>query len=120
MMMGSGSLVFCCAVLAFGKYRRGFDIGHLQALAFVAIVFVKQATTYTNRERRWLWSSRPSGWLVASSVADVTIASTLAIGGFAMAALPVSLVAAALGAAAVFAFILDAVKVPALRRLGVQ
>jgi len=118
--MGIGSLVFCCAVLGIGDFAQGYDIDRLRTLAFVAIVFVKQATTYTNRERRHLWSSRPSTWLVASSVADVAIASTLAVAGIAMTALPVWIVAETLGAAAVFAFVLDAVKLPALRRLGIQ
>jgi H+-transporting ATPase len=45
-------------------------------------------------------------------VADVLIASTLAVGGFAMTRLPVMTVAATLAAAAVFAFVLDTVKVP--------
>jgi len=119
-IMGVGSLVFCCMVLGVGDFVRGYDIDRLRTLAFVAIVFVKQATTYTNRERRHLWSSRPSAWLVASSVADVTIASTLAIAGIAMTALPIAVVAQTLGAAAVFAFVLDAVKLPAFRRLGIQ
>ena len=119
-IMGIGSLVFCCAVLGIGDFAQGYDIDRLRTLAFVAIVFVKQATTYTNRERRHLWSSRPSTWLVASSVADVAIASTLAVAGIAMTALPVWIVAETLGAAAVFAFVLDAVKLPALRRLGIQ
>ena len=87
-IMGIGELVFCIAVLAFGAYRMGFDIGALRTLAFVVIVFGNQATTYTNRERRQLWSSRPSFWLVVSSVADLLIASTLAIGGIAMTPLP--------------------------------
>jgi len=119
-IMGIGSLVFCCAVLGLGDFAQGYDIGHLRTLAFVAIVFVKQATTYTNRERRHLWSSRPSVWLVASSVADVAIASTLAIAGIAMTALPAFVVADTLGAAAVFAFVLDAIKLPAFRRLGIR
>jgi H+-transporting ATPase len=119
-IMGIGSLVFCCGVLAFGDFVQGYDIDRLRSLAFVAIVFVKQATTYTNRERRHLWSSRPSSWLVASSFADVAIASTLAVGGIAMTALPAWIVAETLVAAAVFAFVLDAVKLPAFRRLGIQ
>jgi hypothetical protein len=61
--MGSASWLFCTAVLAFGKFGMGFGIGALQTLAFVVIVFGNQATTYTNRERRHLWSSRPSIWL---------------------------------------------------------
>jgi H+-transporting ATPase len=119
-IMGLGSLAFCCLTLGVGDFARGYDIDHLRTLAFVAIVFIKQATTYTNRERRHLWSSRPSAWLVASSVADVTIAATLAIAGIAMTALPVAVVAETLGAAAVFSFVLDAVKLPAFRRLGIQ
>jgi len=118
-VMGFGELVFCTSVLAFGAYRMGFDIGTLRTLAFVAIVFGNQATTYTNRERRRLWSSRPSFWLAASSVADVLIAAVLAVGGIAMAPLPASVVAAALAAAIAFAIILDFVKVPLFRRLRI-
>ena len=96
-IMGIGELVFCTSVLAFGAYRMGFDIAALQTLAFVVIVFGNQATTYTNRERRHLWSSRPSIWLLASSVADLLIASILAVGGIAMTPLPVVVVAGTLG-----------------------
>ncbi len=119
-VMGIGELLFCTCILAFGAYRLGLAIGALQTLAFVVIVFGNQATTYTNRERRHLWSSRPSIWLLVSSIADLLIASTLAVGGIAMTPLPVRLVACTLVAAAVFAIILDLVKVPVFRRLGVS
>jgi len=118
-IMGLGELVFCTSILAFGAYRMGFDIGALRTLAFVLIVFGNQATMYINRERRHLWSSRPSFWLVFSSIADLLIASTLAIGGIAMTPLPAWAVAGTLAAAAVFAVILDLVKVPAFRRLRI-
>jgi len=103
----------------FGNYRLGFDIGTLRTLAFIAIVFGNQATTYNNRERRRLWSSRPSTWLVASSIADVLIASTLAVGGIAMSPLPAWVVAATLATATAFAIMLDFVKVPVFRRLKI-
>ena len=119
-IMGLGELIFCTSVLAFGAYRMGFDIGTLRTLAFVVIVFGNQATTYTNRERWHLWSSRPSLWLVLSSVADLLIASTLALGGILMTPLPAWIVAGTLAAAAVFAVILDLVKVPAFRHLGID
>jgi H+-transporting ATPase len=119
-VMGIGELLFCTCILAFGAYRLGLAIGALQTLAFVVIVFGNQATTYTNRERRHLWSSRPSIWLLVSSIADLLIASTLAVGGIAMTPLPLRLVACTLVAAAVFAIILDLVKVPVFRRLGVS
>jgi len=118
-IMGAGELFFCIAVLAFGVWRMGFDIGALRTLAFVGIVFGNQATTYTNRERRRLWSSRPSAWLVASSVGDLLIASTLAVGEIAMTPLPALMVAGILAAAAAFAVTLDFVKVPIFRRLRI-
>lgn len=117
--MGIDELVFCASTLAFGLYPRHFDMDTLRTLTFVVIVFGNQATTYTNRERRRLWSTRPSSWLIASSVGDVLMASTLAIAGITMKPLPVSMVVGTLVAACVFAVILDSVKVPVFRRLGI-
>ncbi len=119
-VMGVGELVFCVTVLLLGLYRMHFGIAALQALAFIAIVFGNQATTYTNRERRHLWASRPSIWLLVSSVADLMIASALAIGGIAMSPLPVWIVAGTLAVAIVFALLLDLVKVPLFRRLKIS
>jgi H+-transporting ATPase len=117
--MGVCELIFCTAVLALAKFRLGFGIDMLRTLAFVVIVFGNQATTYTNRERRRLGSSRPSAWLVASSAADLLIAATLAIWGIAMAPLPILVVGGTLVAAAVFAFIVDFAKVPLFNRLKI-
>ena len=114
-IMGVCLLAFCTGVLAVGKFELDLETGALRTLAFVALVFGSQATIYAIRQRRHLWGSRPSLWLAASSVADVTIAATLAIGGFAMTPLPTLAVAGTLVAAAVFAFVLDAVKVPGVR-----
>ncbi len=117
--MGIAELVFCSAVLAIGKFGMEFEIGALRTLAFVVIVFGNQATTYANRERRRLWSSRPSFWLVVSSVADILIASTLAIWGIFMTPLPIFVVAGTLAATVVFAFVVDAAKGPVFGRLGI-
>jgi H+-transporting ATPase len=117
--VGICELVFCVAVLAVAKLRLGYGIEALQTVAFVAIVFGNQATTYTNRERRRMGSAPPSRWLIGSSVIDLLIASTLATCGIAMVPLPVSLVGGILVAAAVFAFMLDFAKVPVFRRLGI-
>ena len=117
--MGIAELVFCSAVLAVGEFGMEFNTGALRTLAFVVIVFGNQATTYAIRERRRLWSSRPSFWLGVSSVVDILIASTLAIGGIFMTPLPVLVVASTLAAAVVFAFVVDAAKVPVFGRLGI-
>jgi len=117
--MGFGQLLFCTAVLAWGKYRLSYDIASLRTLAFFLIVFTNQATTYCNHERCHLWPSRPSGWVMACSLCDLLIASSLAICGLAMVALPFAVVAATLVASAMFAFGLDILKVPLLTRLGI-
>jgi H+-transporting ATPase len=117
--MGISELVFCTIVLFIGKFHLGFEIGTLQTLSFVAIVFGNQATTYLNRERKHLWSSTPSMWLIGSSVLDLLIASTLAICGIAMAPLSIFLVVGILIAAIVFAFILDFAKVQVFNRLRI-
>jgi H+-transporting ATPase len=117
--MGTCELVFCTAVLAVGKFRLGFGIETLRTLAFVVIVFGNQATTYTNRERQRIGSSRPGPWLIGSSVVDLLIASTLATVGIAMAPLPLFVVGGILVAAAVFAVILDFAKAPVFNRLKI-
>jgi len=117
--MGTSELVFCTAVFAIAKFRLGLGIETLRTLAFVAIVFGNQATTYANRERQRLWSSCPSRWLIGSSVVDLLIASTLATCGIAMTPLPILVVGGILVAAAVFAFLLDVTKVSMFKRLGI-
>ena len=119
-VMGIGELTFCSLVILIGAYRYGFSLQSLQTLAFVTLVFGNQATTYNNRERRRLWASRPSIWLIVSSAADILIASTLAIAGIAMRPLPAADVAGVLGMAIVLALLLDLIKVPLFRRLQIS
>jgi H+-transporting ATPase len=114
-VMGIGELAFCTTVLVYGVYWTDYGIDALRTLAFIVVVFGNQATTYNNRERHRLWSSRPSTWLIASSVADISIAAILAITGSAMAPLPARVVAATLGGAVVFTFLMDFVKFPVFR-----
>ena len=92
-------LTFFCSVLAVGKFELGLGIDALRTLTFLALVFGGQATLYALRDRRHVWGSRPSVWLAASSVADIFIASALAVGGIAMTSLPILVVAATLAAA---------------------
>jgi len=117
--MGALLLAFCVGVLAAGEYRMNLGIDALRSLAFVTLVFGSQAMIYAIRDRRHLWGSRPSLLLAISSVADIAIAATLAVLGIAMTPLPLSIVAATLAAATVFAFVLDLVKVPLFARLGI-
>jgi H+-transporting ATPase len=117
--MGVCELIFCTAVLAIAQFRLGYGIEMLRTVAFVVIVFGNQATTYTNRERQRLGSSRPSALLVGSSTVDLLIASVLATCGIAMASVPVLVVGAILIAAAAFAFVVDFAKAPLFNRLKI-
>jgi H+-transporting ATPase len=117
--MGICELVFCTAVLAAGKFRLGLGVGELRTLAFVVIVIGNQATNFTNRERQRIGSTRPSVWLIGSSLVDLLIASTLATRGIAMAPLPIFVVGGTLVAAVAFTFIVDIAKVPVFNRLRI-
>jgi len=117
--MGIAELVFCMAVLAIGIFSLKFGIGALRTLAFILIVFGNQATMYANRERRRLWSSWPSHWLVVSSLADILIASTFSICGICMTPVPILVVTGTLVASVAFAFVVDAAKGPVYGRLRI-
>jgi H+-transporting ATPase len=104
--------------LAIGKFRLGLGIEALQTLAFLVVVFGNEGSLYAIRACQRMWST-PSGWPVLSSLADVLIASTLAVCGIVMTALPVILVAGTLAAAVAFAFVADVAKFPVLKRLRI-
>jgi H+-transporting ATPase len=116
-VMGVSELAFCTVALAFGKFHLGLGLGALRTLAFLALVFGNQATTYANRTRQNLWSIRPSALLLASSAIDLLIAAVLAHQGIAMAPVPFALMGEALLGAAVFALVVDAIKVPVFKHL---
>ncbi len=116
-LLGSCNLLFCSSVLAIGKFRLGLEMDALRTLAAITLVFSGQAILYSVRERERLWSSRPSWWLMASSVIDVMIIGTLAISGTLMTALPAEVVAGTLAAAVAFALVIDTIKAAIFTRL---
>jgi H+-transporting ATPase len=118
--MGVSELAYCVAALSIARFLLDYGTETLRTVAFVAIVFGNQATTYTNRVRGRMGSSRPSRWLVGSSAVDIAIASTLAACGVAMSGVPVMMIAGLFVAAVIFAFALDFAKVPVLRRLSLD
>ncbi len=87
-----------------------------QTLVFLMLVFSGQATVYVVRERDHFWRSRPVGWLLAATCADVVVVTALAAGGILMTPLAIGYVAVVLVIAAAFMFLMDPVKVAALRR----
>lgn len=116
-ILGFCDLAFCATVLAIGKYELGLSIGALQTLTLVMLVFNGQAVLYVVRERRRLWSSRPSTIMILASLADMLIIPTLAACGLLMTPLPVKVIGGVLAAAVILAFTLDVLKVEVYRRL---
>ena len=119
-ILGGFFLAYCLTVLAVGKFELGLGIEALRTLSVVAIVYGSQATIYVIRERRQLWGLRPTFWMILASAVDLLIISTLAIGGIAMAPLPVLVVAGEFAAALAFGLILDGVKIPVFARLRIS
>ncbi len=119
-ILGACFLAFSTALLAVGKFELHLSIEALQTLSALGIVFGSQATTYVIRGRQHLWGLRPSLWLVLSSVADILIISTLATFGFAMAPLPIAIIACEFAAAVAFGIVLDVIKIPVFARLRIS
>jgi H+-transporting ATPase len=119
-IIGLCDLLFCIGVFAFGKFHLSLSLAALRTLATILIVFTGEASLYAIRERRRIWSSRPGLWVIVSSAGNVIVISGLAALGVAMFALPIFVVLSTLGAAILFAFALDIVKVPVFHRLKIS
>ena len=61
-----------------------------------------------------MWSSRPSPWIVAASLADIALVPALALSGTLMAPLSLAMLGLLLVAAGGLAFVLDQIKLPVL------
>jgi len=110
-------LAFCSSVLAFGTFRLNLPPGALRTLSFVTVAFGSQATIYAIRERRHLWSSPPSRWLILSSVGDLLVSTLLATFGILMTPLSGAIVGGIFAAAVLFGIVLSVVKIPLFARL---
>ncbi len=84
------------------------------------LVFTGQGNIYLVRERDHLWSSRPSRWLMASSLGAVAIAVVLAVTGTLMTPIQPALIAGLLGATVVFLFVIDLIKIRIFKWLGLR
>ena len=106
-VLGACKLAFSTVMLAAGKYQFGLGPMTLQTFAFVTLLFGSQGLIYVLRERRHIWSSMPSKWVLASSAVDIGIVAVLALSGTLMEPLPWRLLLAISLATAAFALILD-------------
>lgn len=118
--LGACKLGFSTAILAMGKFQLSFSPGELQTLAFVTLVFGNQTVLYVLRERRSMWSSRPSKWVLAASAAGIGLVAALALSGTLMEPLQWRVLAAVFVAATGFSLILDRIKRPVTTRLKIE
>lgn len=93
-VLSACKLGFSTNVVVFGRDWLGLGQKQLQTLAFVTLVLGAQAVLYVVRERRPMWSSKPSKWVLVASAADIAIVSVLALSGTLMAPLPWAILAA--------------------------
>jgi H+-transporting ATPase len=119
-IIGLCELAVCVGVLAAGKFWIGLAAEALPTLALTSLVFCNEAVIYSIRSRRRLWSRPfPAKWVIVASVADLLIASTVAVGGILMVPIPLLVVLATLGTAFLASFVFDLVKVPVFHRLQI-
>ena len=119
-VLATCTAAFCSAILAIGWLRLGLENHGLRTFAAVTLVCSSQAIFYVVRDRRHLWSSRPSRWVFLSSMADVSLIAVLAGTGTLMHSLPWRLVGSIVLASILLALLLDLVKLPVFARLRVE
>ena len=115
--LGSLVLVFSFGVLLAGRDWLKLPLPQLQTLVFVTLVFTGQGMVYLVRERGHFWNSRPSKWLLLSSMVDIAVVSVLATRGILMQAIRPYFVFSILIACVCYLSVADLVKASLLRRL---
>jgi len=119
-LLGLFDLAFCVGILLVGNNYLRLDLETLRTMTLVNLVISGQAIYYVVRERRRIWSSRPSTIVLVSSIADLLIIPTLAFAGVLMAPLSLSIILGIFAATVVFAFVLDEVKARVFSALGLR
>lgn len=109
-------LIFSIGILVVGRDWLQLPPLQLQTWSLY-IRFYRSGHGYLVRQRGHFWNSRPSKWLLLSSVADIAVVSVLATRGILMEAIRPQLVFTILIACVCYLAVTDLVKVSLLRRL---
>ena len=119
-ILASMVLILSFSVFFVGRDVLGLKLAELQTLIFVMLVATGQGNVYLVRERGPFWRTRPSGWLLASSAADLVIVTVMATAGILMTPVSVTLIVSLLVVVAAYLLVLDQLKVQVFRRLAVK
>jgi H+-transporting ATPase len=119
------SLALLLLLLSFGVFWLGqswlrLPLPQLQTMIFVWLVVSCQAAVYLVRERRHFWQSRPSRWLLLSTIADILLVSLLAVQGWLMAPISPLLIAVLLALSGLYLVGADTLKMALFRRYQVR
>jgi len=125
LVTASAGLAIPLIVLSFAVWFTGslglhLRTDQLQTLVFVWLVTSAQATIYSVRERHHFWHSAPSGWLAASSIADLVAVAVLAWRGWLMTPIGPAALAVGFGAGIAFLVLGDAIKGWIFRSAGLS
>ncbi|WP_051955418.1 plasma-membrane proton-efflux P-type ATPase [Beijerinckia mobilis] len=125
LMLTGGVLAALVLILSFsvffvGRDLLGLTLGELQTLVFLMLVATGQGNVYLVRERGPFWRSRPSFWLMTSSILDLLAVTAMASLGIFMTPVSFGLILLLLGVVAAYLLVLDQLKVVLFRCLAIQ
>ncbi len=125
LMLVGAALAALVLVLSFAVFFTGRNVLHLplaqlQTLVFVMLVATGQGNVYLVRERGHFWRSRPSAWLVGSSIADLVAVILLARKGVLMAPVSPALIGGLLAVVVAYLIVVDQLKVLIFRYFRVH
>jgi H+-transporting ATPase len=113
-------LILSFTVFFVGRDVLGLKLAELQTLVFVMLVATGQGNVYLVRERGPFWRSRPSRWLIVSSVVDLAVVTAMATTGILMTPVSPTLIVLLFVVVAAYLLVLDQLKVQMFRRLAVN
>ncbi len=119
LVFGTLVLMLSFSLFFFARSVLELPLAPLRTVVFITLVFTGQGTVYLIRERAHFWHSRPSLGMLAASAADIVAVCFFAVRGILMAPLAPVVVAAILLTCACYLALIDLLKVPLLRRLGI-
>ena len=119
-LLAGAVLILSFAVFFFGRDVLGLGLGALQTLVFVMLVATGQGNVYLVRARGPFWRSRPSRWLLLSSVMDLLVVAVMATAGILMTPVAPGLIAVLLAVVGLYLLVLDGLKVRIFRHMDVH
>lgn len=124
MLTGAGLaasvLVLSFAVFFVARDVLALPLAQLQTVVFVMLVATGQGNVYLVRERDHFWRSRPSRWLIFSSLADLVVVGVMAATGTLMAPISIGVISLVLVVVALYLLVIDQVKVVIFRRMWMR